>query len=190
MSEGEGGRNVRLRMVCRKKQWSAMALGLVSGLAFFGLSNTGGVAAKGDPKRPATEPAQVKIDLDRAVAVKLPEVAGLKAAGFHTSDGKEGWVVRIPGNRPIATPAYADGGHCRDLGSRHVRAARGETRWRPHGAAARRAARRHVGARAGAPLRRREELAHPPQARGGGGAVRPPRLPADARDPDEGTAAR
>ena len=26
----------------------------------------------------------------------------------------------------------------------------------------------HVGARAGAPLRRREELAHPPQARGGG----------------------
>ena len=100
---------MRLRMVCRKKQWSAMALGLVSGLAFFGLSNTGGVAAKGDPKRPATEPAQVKIDLDRAVAVKLPEVAGLKAAGFHTSDGKEGWVVRIPGNRPIATPAYADG---------------------------------------------------------------------------------
>ena len=86
-----------------------MALGLVSGLAFFGLSNTGGVAAKGDPKRPATEPAQVKIDLDRAVAVKLPEVAGLKAGGFHTSDGKEGWVVRIPGNRPIATPAYADG---------------------------------------------------------------------------------
>src|SRR5262249_55240925 len=28
---------------------------------------------------------------------------------FRTTDGKPGWVLRIPGNRPIATPAYADG---------------------------------------------------------------------------------
>jgi hypothetical protein len=65
----------------------------------------------GDQKSPAkTEPAKsLKINLDTSVEVKLPEVRDLSAVGFHTSDGKEGWVLRLPGNRPIATPAYADG---------------------------------------------------------------------------------
>ncbi len=34
---------------------------------------------------------------------------GLKARKFKTPDGKEGWSVTIPGNRPLATPAVVDG---------------------------------------------------------------------------------
>lgn len=53
---------------------------------------------------------QLKIDLDKAVAVDVPVVQkDLAATGFKLPDQREGWVVRLPGNRPIATPAYADG---------------------------------------------------------------------------------
>src|SRR5215212_2269372 len=55
-------------------------------------------------------PKQIKIDLSAAVKVPLP--AGMKElqpASFKTSDGKEGWVVRVPGGRPLATPAYSNG---------------------------------------------------------------------------------
>src|SRR3954468_4820300 len=58
----------------------------------------------------AVVPKPVKIDL--AAAVKVPLPAGMRdltPAVFKTSDGKEGWVVRVPGGRPLATPAYADG---------------------------------------------------------------------------------
>ena len=42
--------------------------------------------------------------------VNLPSPArDLEAVSYSTSDGKTGWVVRLPGSRPIATPAYADG---------------------------------------------------------------------------------
>ena len=52
----------------------------------------------------------LKINLDKAISVQLPELArNLKPAVFRTSDGKDGWVIRIPGSHPIATPAYADG---------------------------------------------------------------------------------
>jgi len=50
-----------------------------------------------------------KIDLSAAMTVNLPDVQDLKMAAFTTSDGKTGWVLRLPGRRPIATPAYADG---------------------------------------------------------------------------------
>ncbi|HVF42129.1 MAG TPA: PQQ-binding-like beta-propeller repeat protein [Pyrinomonadaceae bacterium] len=53
---------------------------------------------------------QIKIDLSAAVKVPLPaELKDLQPAAFKTADGKEGWVVRVPGNRPLATPAYSDG---------------------------------------------------------------------------------
>jgi len=53
---------------------------------------------------------QVQIDLDKAAAFDLPDAKNdLTAVSFKTPDGKEGWVMRIPGSRPIATPAYADG---------------------------------------------------------------------------------
>jgi Ca-activated chloride channel family protein len=51
-----------------------------------------------------------KIDLNGALNVNLPETKrNLEAVSFGTPDGKSGWVLRLPGGRPIATPAYADG---------------------------------------------------------------------------------
>src|SRR5258708_10511138 len=42
--------------------------------------------------------------------VNLPPTSrDLEAASLGTPDGKNGWVLRLPGGRPIATPAYADG---------------------------------------------------------------------------------
>src|SRR5437868_5389881 len=53
---------------------------------------------------------QVKIDLGRAVKVSLPAGRGeLTPVPFRTDDGRSGWVVRVPGGRPLATPAYAGG---------------------------------------------------------------------------------
>jgi Ca-activated chloride channel homolog len=53
---------------------------------------------------------QIQIDLDKAIAFDLPGAQNdLTGVLFETPDGKEGWVMRIPGSRPIATPAYADG---------------------------------------------------------------------------------
>jgi Ca-activated chloride channel homolog len=76
--------------------------------------------AQSAPKRndaddkPATvsklDAKQIQIDLDKATAFDLPDSKNdLTAVSFKTPDGKEGWVMRIPGSRPIATPAYADG---------------------------------------------------------------------------------
>jgi Ca-activated chloride channel family protein len=51
-----------------------------------------------------------KIDLSAAMNVNLPAPRqDLVAASFGTPDGRSGWVLRLPGGRPIATPAYADG---------------------------------------------------------------------------------
>src|SRR5262245_44671563 len=53
---------------------------------------------------------QIQIDLDKAIAIALPALEeNLKAVPFKTSDGKEGWAIRIPRELPLATPAYADG---------------------------------------------------------------------------------
>src|SRR5579864_7612577 len=64
-------------------------------------------------EKPANGPAKSaaqKIDLSAAMNVNLPAPArDLEPASFGTPDGRTGWVLRLPGNRPIATPAYADG---------------------------------------------------------------------------------
>jgi Ca-activated chloride channel family protein len=58
---------------------------------------------------PAKQAAQ-RIDLSKAMNVSLPATnRNLEAVSFGTPDGKTGWVLRLPGGRPIATPAYADG---------------------------------------------------------------------------------
>ena len=42
--------------------------------------------------------------------VNLPATGrDFEAVSFGTPDGRSGWVLRLPGGRPIATPAYADG---------------------------------------------------------------------------------
>jgi Ca-activated chloride channel family protein len=67
------------------------------------------------PAAPATQPTtqpvkKIEINLDKAVAIDMPKVdAELSATEFKTADGRSGWALRIPGGRPIATPAYADG---------------------------------------------------------------------------------
>lgn len=70
-----------------------------------------GLAAAADAKTPTSVPQgnSPKINLDKAVDVQLPAVEGLKPVRFRTADCKAGWVLRIPGHHPIATPAYADG---------------------------------------------------------------------------------
>src|SRR5882672_12262289 len=51
-----------------------------------------------------------RIDLSAAINVNLPATTrDLEAVSFGTPDGKNGWVLRLPGGRPIATPAFADG---------------------------------------------------------------------------------
>ena len=68
------------------------------------------LAAQGLQDGTGQEPIEIKIDLDRAVKVTMPRIEkDLKPVVLSTPDGKEGWVLRIPGGRPIATPAYADG---------------------------------------------------------------------------------
>jgi Ca-activated chloride channel homolog len=63
-----------------------------------------------EPQKVAEAPKPVRIDLSRAVKVSLPGPGqDLQPATFKTADGREGWVVRIPGGRPLATPAYSKG---------------------------------------------------------------------------------
>src|SRR2546426_1480308 len=58
----------------------------------------------------AAKPAAQRIDLSKAMNVNLPAISrDLEAVSFGTPDGKTGWVLQLPGGRPIATPAYADG---------------------------------------------------------------------------------
>lgn len=49
------------------------------------------------------------IDLLDAVKVGLPRSRLLKPVEFRTPDGRSGWVVHLPGARPLATPAYGNG---------------------------------------------------------------------------------
>jgi outer membrane protein assembly factor BamB len=90
---------------------SATALGPYAASGQTGRPAAGAQSAP--PKRPqqAAEAAkQLKIDLAKSVKVSLPaQKDGLQPAAFKTPDGKSGWVVRIPGGRPLATPAYSDG---------------------------------------------------------------------------------
>ena len=58
----------------------------------------------------AAEVKPAMIDLDKAIAITLPRLSNhLTPVPFKSGDGKSGWVIKIPGGRPIATPAYADG---------------------------------------------------------------------------------
>lgn len=63
-----------------------------------------------EPQQVAEASKPVRIDLGKAIKVSLPRPGrDLQPAVFKTADGREGWVVRIPGGRPLATPAYSKG---------------------------------------------------------------------------------
>lgn len=52
----------------------------------------------------------VKLDLDKAIDVTMPKPRKpLTPTPFKTKDLKKGWIVEIPGDRPIATPTYYEG---------------------------------------------------------------------------------
>lgn len=86
---------------------SAVVVGACAMLA-CSLAMRGPVLIK--QKAKPAPPRQVRIDFDKAVSVSLPKVKGdLQCASFRTVDGRSGWVLQIPGGRPLATPAYAAG---------------------------------------------------------------------------------
>src|SRR2546426_139755 len=65
---------------------------------------------RGAPVPKAGSPKRITLNLDKAVAAQIPELkAALHPAIFTTPDDRSGWALKIPGDRPIATPAYADG---------------------------------------------------------------------------------
>lgn len=73
---------------------------------------SGSASASAAPtKAPTTAPSNViPLNLDNAVHVTLPVgKTELIPVAFGMTDGREGWAIRLPGNRPIATPAYAKG---------------------------------------------------------------------------------
>ena len=94
----------------RKRCWALSLIVLATAISSTSLS-----ARKAESHNPATtnssvSPAKIKINLDQAIEVKLPQAHhDLTPVAFKTTKGHEGWIVRVPGGRPIATPAYADG---------------------------------------------------------------------------------
>jgi Ca-activated chloride channel family protein len=96
-----------------KRYWKTCLAFLLLALGIFFVGRSVPASAGGQTSRNKVAPAaarQVHVNLDRAVTVTLPEIQQeLTASSFKTPDQKEGWVIRIPGGRPIATPAYADG---------------------------------------------------------------------------------
>ncbi len=68
------------------------------------------VLSSRDKESEPSPPKTSKINLSKAVDVKLPaHLPELKPVALRTADGKTGWVVKIPGDRPLATPAYSNG---------------------------------------------------------------------------------
>lgn len=67
-------------------------------------------APKPTSNAPPPSAQKVEIDLDKAIEIAMPSIAtDLEPVSFDTKDARKGWAIRIPGGRPIATPAYADG---------------------------------------------------------------------------------
>ena len=56
-----------------------------------------------DPRSASAAPAKldttkIQIELDKAIQIKIPTpTEDLKPVAFKTSDGREGWAIRIPG---------------------------------------------------------------------------------------------
>jgi Ca-activated chloride channel homolog len=96
----------------RKRKTLVVLFILIASVAVFAGHSLRAAERKAKKSSEASPPASksIKIDLDKAVAVTLPTLKqDLQPVTFKTSDGKSGWVVRLPGDRPIATPAYANG---------------------------------------------------------------------------------
>lgn len=63
-----------------------------------------------DSLRRSVDIPAISINVDSALDVQFDQnVHDLTPVTFTTPDGRSGWAVRIPGNRPIATPCHANG---------------------------------------------------------------------------------
>jgi len=66
--------------------------------------------AQADPVAIAQLPGIVPIPLGSAIPINLPKPkSSLKPIPYQSGKLLKGWVVEIPGNRPICTPAYYEG---------------------------------------------------------------------------------
>lgn len=96
----------------RRILWIVSVTMLLCAFIILWYAQSGPTEASDSPGKPARPDQfkQVQIDLDKAIEVSFPGMSGdLKPLQFKTADGKTGWVMRIPGGKPIATPAYWDG---------------------------------------------------------------------------------
>lgn len=104
---------MRTQVSLKRAIWAVGKAALLFALILLWRSQSALTNASDSPatqKPSSTEFKQVEIDLGKAIEIALPNLsADMKPAQFLTPDGKSGWAVRIPGNRPIATPAYWDG---------------------------------------------------------------------------------
>lgn len=104
------------------KKSIVLSLGLLaaaSSCAFTLTSRTFSIAAPAvvpappvvpTPVPAAATPRKIEIDLDKAEEVKVPAVDAKPLTPAPIQSPKlKGWVIDIPGDRPIATPAYWDG---------------------------------------------------------------------------------
>src|SRR4051812_48062848 len=99
----------------RSMVWAGVVMGAMVGLSCAKMSSAPMAHRSGSTntvpdvaQAPATQRGakvdQIVLDLDRAVQVELPHAKKeLTPVWFKTEDGKTGWVVRVPGGRPIAT---------------------------------------------------------------------------------------
>ena len=105
----------------RRMAFAGLSLMLIAGTTGVAWSGRGSGGARrtsagkeiggaGKTTKGSAKEITQRIDLSAAMNVRLPEPASdLKAVSFATEDGKTGWVLRLPGNHPIATPAYDNG---------------------------------------------------------------------------------
>lgn len=76
--------------------------------AVYFASTTGAIKAAGPAALPVQPPPKFVINLDKAQHLSIPKPGtDLKPTLFKL--GVQGWIVRIPGARALATPAYANG---------------------------------------------------------------------------------
>lgn len=92
---------------------TALAVSIVTAsslsVSSFGAGPAGTTAL---PVKPTvnTPLKKIELNLDKSVAIPVPMPRTvLKATIFKTPDNREGWAIKIPGQRPIATPTYYDG---------------------------------------------------------------------------------
>jgi len=101
----------------RHQAEKVLGIALCAGTLALALSATGKVPAL-TRKNADSKPQKIELDLDRASSIPIPTPAkDLAATQFKAKNGWPGWVVKIPGDHPIATPAvyegkiYAGGGY-------------------------------------------------------------------------------